>query len=262
MGVEVVGGIPHFEQTAAEGAQSVSALCEIAAARGLRVDLHCDETDDPTSRHVETLIAETVRLGLHGRTTGSHLCSMHSMDNYYVSKPDPAWMAEADLQVVANPTANMLLMGRHDTYPKRRGMTRVKELMAAGINVALAQDSVMDVVGPLNCGDVLDVAHMAVHVGHLSGYDEMEACFRAVTENPARIMGLEGYGIAVGCNADMVVLDAENPVEAIRLRPPRLAVVRRGGVISTMAPAEARVDLPWAEKTVRFARQSGPRSTG
>ena len=103
---------------------------------------------------------------------------------------------------------------------------------------------------------------MAVHVGHLSGYDEMEACFRAVTENPARIMGLEGYGIAVGCNADMVVLDAENPVEAIRLRPPRLAVVRRGGVISTMAPAEARVDLPWAEKTVRFARQSGPRSTG
>ena len=261
MGVEVVGGIPHFEQTAAEGAQSVRALCEIAAARGLRVDLHCDETDDPTSRHVETLIAETVRLGLHGRTTGSHLCSMHSMDNYYVSKLIPL-MAEADLQVVANPTANMLLMGRHDTYPKRRGMTRVKELMAAGINVALAQDSVMDVVGPLNCGDVLDVAHMAVHVGHLSGYDEMEACFRAVTENPARIMGLEGYGIAVGCNADMVVLDAENPVEAIRLRPPRLAVVRRGRVISTMAPAEARVDLPWAEKTVRFARQSGPRSTG
>ena len=167
-GVEVVGGIPHFERTAADGARSVRALCEIAAERGLRVDLHCDETDDPTSRHVETLAEETVRLELHGRTTGSHLCSMHSMDNYYVSKLVPL-MAEADLQVVANPTANMLLMGRHDTYPKRRGMTRVKELMAAGINVALAQDSVMDVVGPLNCGDVLDVAHMAVHVGHLSG---------------------------------------------------------------------------------------------
>ena len=135
-------------------------------------------------------------------------------------------------------------------------MTRVKELMAAGINTALAQDSVMDVVGPLNCGDVLDVAHMAIHVGHLSGYDEMEACFRAVTESPARIMGLEGYGIAVGCNADMVVLDAENPVEAIRLRPPRLSVVRRGRVISTMAPAEARVDLPWSNKATVRARPS------
>jgi cytosine deaminase len=156
----------------------------------------------------------------------------------------------------------MLLMGRHDGYPKRRGMTRVNELMAAGINVALGQDSVMDVVGPLNKGDVLDAAHMAVHVGHLSGYDEMEACFQAVTENPARIMGIEGYGLAVGCNGDMVVLDAENPVEAIRLRPPRLAVIRRGRVISTMAPAEARVDLPWAKgETVRFARQSGPVST-
>ena len=257
LGVDVVGGIPHFERTAAEGAQSIRALCEIAAARGLMVDMHCDETDDPSSRHVETLVEETVRLDLQGRTTGSHLCSMHSMDNYYVSKLIPL-MAEADLQVVANPTANMLLMGRHDTYPKRRGMTRVKELMAANVNVALAQDSVMDVVGPLNCGDVLDCAHMAVHVGHLSGYDEMAACFKAVTENPARILGLEGYGLSVGCRADMIVLDAQNPVEAVRLRPPRLFVICRGKVISTMAPAQAKVALPWAKETVRFTHELGP----
>ena len=116
----------------------------------------------------------------------------------------------------------------------------------------------MDVVGPLNCGDVLDCAHMAVHVGHLSGYDEMAACFKAVTENPARILGLEGYGLSVGCRADMIVLDAQNPVEAVRLRPPGLFVICRGKVISTMAPAQAKVALPWAKETVRFTHELGP----
>ncbi len=125
LGVEVVGGIPHFERTMAEGASSVRALCEIAARRGLRVDMHCDESDDPLSRHVETLAAETVRLGLHGRVTGSHLTSMHSMDNDYARKLLDL-MAEARLNVVANPLINITLQGRQDTYPKRRGMTRVQ----------------------------------------------------------------------------------------------------------------------------------------
>jgi cytosine deaminase len=130
MGVDVIGGIPHFERTMEQGAESLRQLCALAAERDLRVDIHCDETDDPLSRHIETLAAETVRLGLEGRVTGSHLSSMHSMDDYYVSKLIPL-MIEADIQVIANPTANMLLMGRHDAYPKRRGMTRVKELMLA-----------------------------------------------------------------------------------------------------------------------------------
>ena len=143
MGVDVVGGIPHFERTSEQGALSVKLLCELAAERGLRVDMHCDESDDPHSRHVETLAFETQRLGLHGRVTGSHLTSMHSMDNYYVSKLMPL-MAEAQLQVVANPLINITLQGRHDTYPKRRGMTRVPELLAAGINVAFGHDCVMD----------------------------------------------------------------------------------------------------------------------
>ena len=120
LGVEVVGGIPHFERTMAEGAASVRALCEIAAERGLPVDMHCDETDDPLSRHVETLAYETQRLGLQGRVTGSHLTSMHSMDNYYVSKLIPL-MAEAGLSAVANPLINIVIQGRHDSYPKRRG---------------------------------------------------------------------------------------------------------------------------------------------
>ncbi|MGH6891557.1 MAG: cytosine deaminase, partial [Dongiaceae bacterium] len=158
-GVDVVGGIPHFERTMAEGAASVGALCEIAAQRGLLVDMHCDETDDPLSRHVESLAHETQRLGLQGRVTGSHLTSMHSMDNYYVSKLIPL-MAEARVSAVANPLINITLQGRHDTYPKRRGMTRVPELLAAGVPVAFGHDCVMDPWYSLGSADMLEVAHM------------------------------------------------------------------------------------------------------
>ena len=144
MGVDVVGGIPHFERTMADGAASVQLLCEIAAERGLLVDMHCDETDDPLSRHIETLAFETQRLGLQGRVTGSHCTSMHSMDNYYVSQAAAADRRGAACSVIANPLINITLQGRHDTYPKRRGMTRVPELMAAGVNVAFGHDCVMD----------------------------------------------------------------------------------------------------------------------
>ena len=243
LGVDVVGGIPHFERTQTEGAESVRLLCKIAAERGLMVDMHCDETDDPASRHVEVLATETLRLSLQGRVTGSHLTSMHSMDNYYANKLI-GLMSDADLHVVANPTANMLLMGRQDTYPKRRGMTRVPELMRAGLNVSLGQDSVMDPWGPLNAADMLDVAHMAVHAGHMSGRDQMLSCFKAVTEFPARTLGLEGYGLEPGCHADMIILQAENPIEAIRLRPPRLFVIRRGKIIARSEPAQTHLDLP------------------
>ena len=134
-GVDVVGGIPHFERTMADGAASMKLLCEIAAERGLLVDMHCDESDDPLSRHIETLSFEAQRLGLQGRVNGSHCTSMHSMDNYYVSKLLPL-IAGSGVSVIANPLINIILQGRHDTYPKRRGMTRVPELMAAGVNVA------------------------------------------------------------------------------------------------------------------------------
>jgi len=254
MGVDVVGGIPHFERTQAEGTESVQLLCKIAAERGLRVDMHCDETDDPSSRHVETLVSETTRLGLQGRVAGSHLTSMHSMDNYYAGKLIDL-MVEADLHVVANPTANLLLMGRRDTYPKRRGMTRVPELIAAGLNVSLGQDSVMDPWGPLNAADMLDVAHMAVHAGHLSGRDEIRACFNAVTESPARTLGLDGYGLEPGCHADLVVLQASDPVEAIRLRPTRLFVIRRGRIIARSEESEVNLDIPGRPSTTDFTIQ-------
>ena len=254
-GVEVVGGIPHFERTMADGSAAIRALCEIAADRGLMVDMHCDESDDPMSRHVETLAAETRRLGLNGRVTGSHLTSMHSMDNYYVSKLIPL-MAEAELRVVANPLINIVLQGRHDTYPKRRGMTRVPELMAAGLTVAFGQDCVMDPWYPLGAADMLDAASMGLHVAMMTGSDAMRACFMAVTENPARILGLEGYGIAPGCYADLVILQAADPVEAVRLRAARLHVIRRGAVIAETAPAAATLHLPGRPTSVDYALAS------
>ena len=226
-GVDVVGGIPHFERTMMEGAASVKLLCEIAAERGLRVDMHCDESDDPLSRHVETLAFETQRLGLHGRVTGSHLTSMHSMDNYFVSKLI-ALMAEAQLHAVANPLINITLQGRHDTYPKRRGMTRVPELLAAGINVAFGHDCVMDPWYSLGSGDMLEVAHMGLHVAQMTSQSAMRQCFDAVTVNAARVMGLEGYGLEAGCHADFVLLQSHDPVEALRLRFRPSASSRRG----------------------------------
>ncbi len=250
-GVDVVGGIPHFERTMADGAESIRILCEFAVEQGLRVDMHCDESDDPLSRHIETLAAETHRLGLHGRVAGSHLTSMHSMDNYYVSKLLPL-IAEAGVAAIANPLINITLQGRHDTYPKRRGMTRVPELMAAGVDVAFGHDCVLDPWYGMGSGDMLEVAHMGLHVAQMTSQDAMRACFAAVTSTPARILGLEGYGLAPGCNADLVLLDAADPVEAIRLRAARRLVMRRGQVVAESPRAVARLDLPGRPATADF----------
>ncbi len=242
-GVDVVGGIPHFERTMQDGAQSVKLLCEIAAERGLLVDMHCDESDDPLSRHVETLAFEAQRLGLQGRVVGSHLTSMHSMDNYYVSKLLPL-MREAQLGVIANPLINITLQGRHDTYPKRRGMTRVPEQLAHGLTVAFGQDCAMDPWYSLGSGDMLEVASMGLHVAQMTSQAAMRQCFDAVTVNPAKLMHLTGYGIEKGCHADFVLLQARDPIEALRLRSTRLRVFKRGKVIAETAPSISRLSLP------------------
>ena len=251
LGVDVVGGIPHFERTAAQGSESVRLLCELAAAQGKRVDMHCDESDDPLSRHVETLAHETQRLGLQGRVTGSHLTSMHSMDNYYVSKLIPL-MAEAQLGVVANPLINITLQGRHDSYPRRRGMTRVPELLAAGLTVAFGQDCVMDPWYGLGSADMLEVAHMGLHVGQMTSQAAMRQCYEAVTTHPARLLGLEAYGLKAGCHADFVLLHARDTVEAIRLRAARLAVFRRGRRVASSPAPVARLALPGRPESVVF----------
>ena len=241
-GVNVVGGIPHFERTMAQGAESIRQLCEIAAERGLMVDMHCDESDDPWSRHIESLCYETQRLGLQGRVTGSHLTSMHSMDNYYVSKLIPL-IAEADVHAIANPLINITLQGRHDNYPKRRGMTRVKELIAHGVNLALGHDCVLDPWYSLGSHDMLEVAHMGLHIAHMTGTQEMLSLFNSITVNAAKVLQLEHYGLQTGCHADMVIMQASNPIECLRLRPARLFVIRRGRIIATSPEQQSRLFL-------------------
>ena len=251
MGVDVVGGIPHFERTMDAGRDSVRLLLEEAARRGLRVDMHCDETDDPMSRHIETLASETHRLGMQGRVNGSHLTSMHSMDNYYVSKLIPL-IAQSGVSAIANPLINITIQGRHDTYPKRRGMTRVPELLAAGVPVAFGQDCVMDPWYSLGSGDMLEVAHMGLHVAQMTGQQAMRQCFDAVTSVPASIMGLPNYGIAEGCFADFVLLQAGDPIEALRLRANRLQVFRRGKLIASSPAQIASLALDGRPKQVDF----------
>lgn len=231
MGVDVVGGIPHFERTMEDGALSVKRLCGIAAERGLRVDLHCDESDDPMSRHVETLAAETTRLGLAGRVVASHVTAMHSYDNYYASKLIPL-IAESGIHVVPNPLINITLQGRSDTYPRRRGLTRVPELRAAGVNVAFGQDCVMDPWYPLGSADMLEVAHMGIHAIPMTSREAMAWAFDSVTLGGAAAMGLPDPTLREGGPANMVILQARDPIEAVRLRATRLAVIRAGRVIA------------------------------
>jgi len=241
-GVDVVGGIPHFERTMEEGRESVRWLCEVAAERGLMVDMHCDESDDPLSRHVETLACETNRLNLGDRVTGSHLTSMHSMDNYYVSKLLPL-MAEAKMNVVCNPLINIHLQGRHDTYPKRRGLTRVPELLAAGVNVAFGHDDIMDPWYPLGSHDMLEVAHMGAHCLQMMGTSQLETVFDMVAGRGAQVLKLEKYGVRPGCMANLIILQAKSTIDALRLRPARLFVISRGKVVATTSPMLAEVRL-------------------
>jgi cytosine deaminase len=250
IGVDVVGGIPHFERTMEEGAESLRDLGRIAAERGLMWDVHCDETDDPMSRHVETMAREVTRHGLGGRAAGSHLTSMHSMDNYYVSKLLPL-IAESGMTAIPNPLINITLQGRHDTYPKRRGLTRVKEMQAMGMSVGWGQDCVLDPWYSLGTADMLDVAFMGLHVAQMTHPAEMARCFSMVTEVNARIMNLPDYGLQPGKRADLVVLDAGNPVEALRLRPARLAVISRGKLVAETKRGDATLHLSGRPATIR-----------
>jgi cytosine deaminase len=246
LGVDVVGGIPHFERSAQAGRESVERLCRLAAERGLRVDMHCDETDDPQSRHVETLAEQTMRFGLQGRVSASHVTSLHSAPNEFAAKLIPL-LAEADVSVIANPLINITLQGRHDTYPKRRGMTRVPELLAGGVNVAFGHDCVMDPWYAMGSADLLEVAHMGLHVAQMTSLEGMQSCFEAVTLNPARALGLEPWRFEEGAPATFVLLHAQSPREALRLRAGRRLVVRQGQVLAEAPAPSVTLTLPQSE---------------
>jgi cytosine deaminase len=203
------------------------------------IDCHCDETDDPLSRFTEVMAADTLEQGWQGRVTASHCTAMHSYDNAYAFKLIRL-LQHAQVSVVANPFDNVVLQGRFDTYPKRRGITRVKELLAAGVNVALGHDSIMDPWFPLGRGDMLAAAQLALFLCHMSGYEEIATILDLITTNAAKALRIQDrYGIEEGKPASFLVLDAPSAFEALRLLPPRLHVFKDGHEVATTTPAKS-----------------------
>ncbi|MDR7522738.1 MAG: cytosine deaminase [Armatimonadota bacterium] len=251
LGADVVGGIPHYEWTREYGERDVRTALRLAADRGLRADLHCDETDDDQSRFLELVAAETIRLGLQGRVTASHTTAMHSYNNAYAYRLI-RWMRQAGVHIITNPLDNAVLQGRFDGYPIRRGFTRVKELLANGINVAIGHDSIMDPWYPLGVGDPIQACFVMVHYGHMSGHQEFATLLEMTTARAAACLGLTDYGLAEGCQADLVVFDAPTPMDVIRTMAPRLAVVSRGRVVARTTPARSEVIVDGVPETVVF----------
>ena len=258
LGADVVGAIPHFELTREYGERSVKFAMGLAAETGKRVDIHCDETDDEQSRFLEVMIAETLRLGLQGRVTASHTTAMHSYNNAYAYRVI-ANLQRAGLHMVTNPLDNAVLQGRFDSYPIRRGFTRVKELLAAGVNVCIGHDSVMDPWYPLGYADPLQAASVLAHYGQMSGFEEIRSLIDMISVNGARALGLEEYGLEPGCHADAVVFDAPSEMDAIRLIAPRRAVIHGGQIVARTEPARHTVVWNGTEESVDFLRP-GPRS--
>jgi cytosine deaminase len=261
LGADVIGGIPHFELTREMGVESVKFTFALAAEHGLRVDIHCDETDDDHSRFVEVMAAETLRLGLEGRVTASHTTAMHSYNNAYAYRVINN-IARARMHMVTNPLDNSVLQGRFDSYPVRRGHTRIKELMAAGVNVCIGHDSVMDPWYPLGYGDPLQAAFVLAHYGHMSGAEELKRLLEMITVCPARALGLEDYGLETGDPASLVVYDAPGEVDAIRLIPRRRLVLRRGRVVARTEPARTTVTWDGREEPVDFLPAHGSPGSG
>jgi cytosine/creatinine deaminase len=252
LGCDVIGGIPHYEWTREDGVEEVHFLFDLARETGAPIDLHCDETDDEQSRFLEVVAARTMRDGMQGRVVAGHTTAMGSYNDAYAFKLLQI-LKRAGVTIVANPLDNIVLQGRFDTYPKRRGMTRVKELDAAGVNVACGHDSIMDPWYPLGRGSMLDALSMLVHVAQMTGRAELFRAWEMVTMNPARAAGVEA-GIAEGGPANFVVFDAADEAEAIRLRPAARWVVRRGRVVATTEPARSVVHVDGESIPVSFTR--------
>src|ERR1700681_2931601 len=253
MGVDVVGAIPHFELTREYGERSVKFAMSLAADKGLRVDVHCDETDDDHSRFVEVMAAETIRLGMSGRVTASHTTAMHSYKHAYAYRLIDN-LKRAQMHMVTNPLDNSTLQGRFDSYPIRRGHTRVKELLAAGVNVCVGHDSVMDPWYPLGYGDPLQAAFVLAHYGQMSGHGELRTLIDMITSNPASALGLDGYGLEPGNRADLCVFAVPTEMDAIRLVAPRTLVLRSGKVVARTEPAQTTVVWDGHEEAVDFLK--------
>lgn len=236
MGADVVGGIPHYEMTRELGVRSVERIFELAHKYDKLIDIHCDEIDDEQSRFLEVVAAAAVQTGWGARVTASHTTAFGSYNNAYAYKL-MGLLSRSRINFIANPLINITLQGRTDTYPKRRGITRVKELWQQGLNVSLGQDCIQDPWYSLGTGNMLDVAFMAIHVCQMTGMAEIDACYDMVTVRGAKTLQVEAeYGLAVGKPASLIVLDAESRYDAIRRRPTVLYVISRGNLLAQTEP--------------------------
>ncbi|MDT4990722.1 MAG: cytosine/creatinine deaminase [Actinoplanes sp.] len=251
LGADVVGAIPHYELTREDGVESVRFAMALAEEHGLRVDIHCDETDDEHSRFVEVMAAETIRRSMSGRVTASHTTAMHSYNAAYATRLI-ANIARAGLHMVTNPLDNAVLQGRFDTGPVRRGHTRVKQLLEAGVNVAIGHDSVLDPWYPLGHGDPLQAAFVLAHLGQLSGDAELRTLIDMITVAPAAALGVADYGLDLGNPADLVVFEARSEAEALRLQRPRNLVLRAGRIVAATDPARSTVTWNGTAEEIDF----------
>ena len=245
LGADCVGAIPHYELAREFGEKSIHRTVELAEKYDRLIDVHCDETDDDQSRHLELLTALVTMAGIGPRTTASHTCSFGSANNAYAFRMMKNFR-RAGINFVSCPTENIVLEGRQDSYPKRRGLTRIKEFVKNGINVALAQDSIMDPWYPLGDGDPMHILDAGLHIAQLTSYEEIDRALDLVTTNGARALSLTDYGIEAGKSANFIVLDAKTPFEAIRRRAAVRLSVRRGRTLVKRVPAT--VEMPMVEK--------------
>ncbi|AUN14653.1 cytosine deaminase [Paeniclostridium sordellii] len=236
MGADVVGAIPHFEYTREFGEKSVKKAIELALKYDKLIDIHCDETDDEQSRFLEVLAAHSYIEGIGEKVTASHTCAMHSYNNAYTYKLFKL-LKESKLNFIACPTENIHLQGRFDTYPKRRGITRVKEMVEAGLNVCFAQDSISDPWYPLGTGNLMNILDAGIHICQMMSFEEINNSLDLITINGAKTLNIEkNYGIKVGNKANFIVLNAKNEFEAIRERVGVLYSIRDGKVLFEKIP--------------------------
>ena len=247
MGADVVGGIPHFEFTREYGVESMHIAFDIARKYNKQIDIHCDEIDDEQSRFVETVAALALKYDMGEKVTASHTTAMHSYNNAYASRLFRL-LKMSKIHFVANPLVNIHLQGRFDTYPKRRGVTRVKEMLKNNINVCFGHDDVFDPWYPLGTANMLQVLHMGLHVCQLMGYGQINDALKLVTENSAKALGLTDYGIQEGNSANFIVLPAENGFDAVRRQVPTRYSIRHGKVISETQLAKTTIHLSDSEQ--------------
>lgn len=247
MGADVVGGIPHFEFTREYGVESMHIAFDIARKYNKQIDIHCDEIDDEQSRFVETVAALALKYDIGEKVTASHTTAMHSYNNAYASRLFRL-LKMSKIHFVANPLVNIHLQGRFDTYPKRRGVTRVKEMLKNNINVCFGHDDVFDPWYPLGTANMLQVLHMGLHVCQLMGYGQINDGLKLVTENSAKALGLTDYGIKEGHSANFIVLPAENGFDAVRRQVPTRYSIRHGQVISETQLAKTTIHLSDSEQ--------------